>query len=752
MLRKLALLSALVSGLCVAAPARVPLAVVVNGQPKADVIGWVSEEGLWVDEMDARAWGLSVASDAQVEGKQVISLKGFGDKVRFNEGELSLAVTLDAAELKGLTRVNLQDNQVSGKVTSGSGMLLDYDLGVGYYSGMTVLDGALHTQVAWKGWQLLDAHSATVQDGGLRPGYRRTTLRRDWQAQHRRLDVGDLDVPDGGLASWPDWRGVGVSSVNYGYSALQASRSSASLSTLVQFPSTADIYVNGVKQGSYDVAPGVFDVRGLRGYSGGATQVKAVLRDVYGTESVVEESRYIADNALGAGSSEYSYQVGRDSTESTGGLQLRGVHRFGVNERLTLTARMEAQKDYASMQVGAVAPVAGFGEFGANVMTGWARTGQRPSGYSVSHQYNTPAWSTQVALSQRPVPVLLDTGVLGSQMLREVSVQGSYVTQDWGHFSARLVQTQLSGTSAAAVKLAELGWSKNLTPNLFVQAYVRQNNQAGTSAQALLVYRPGNGLTMGSYTEAVAGRTTQQLSLAHPSASEERLAWSVDAKSQAQADSASAALAYRTDAGVFKTGSHTDGKSASGYARWQGAAAVTLGSIAALPRRSDAAIVVDAAGLEGVGVYRNGTVVGRTDRTGRLTVGDLSGYEEVRLSLNENDIPGDYWYAGSGTVTVRPAPGAVIPLAFDVRQFRTLTLTVQACNAQGCLPMADQTVVLDSEGGVQARAQLKNGQARVNGLLTGRHTLRADAGNCTGALVVEKSTQEPVVVRCMSTP
>ena len=750
MLRALLVVLALFAGMLPSAfastPERVPLAVTINGQAKPDVFGWLSEEGLWLAVSDIAGWGIKAEADATHGGKKAVSLKSLNNKVRFDEAEMRITVTLNSAELDHQTKINLLKPPLRGEdITVAPGLLVDYEVGAGRFGSGTSVDTTVRTRASLGGLQLLDDRSATVYNGVARVAPWRTTLRKDWLSNNLRLDLGTLTTPDGGLGYWAAWRGISLSSAYYGFNSLQAARPSTSLVTNVLFPSTADIYVNGVKQASYAVAPGSFDVRGLRGYAAGATTVKAVIRDIFGNESVVEESRYLGDGALAVGVQEFNYQLGRSEYARDGALGFRGAHRYGVGQFLTLTGRLEVQAGQRVAQVGGVVPVTGWGEVGASVLIGRAGGREPLRGYSLTHDYRAKSWSVNTTLTSRPVPVREDIAH-SAENLKQLSSQGTYATAALGQYNARV--SVLQYPDGRVGRELELGWSKNLRENLFVQVAVRKSDTAGASAQVLFVWRPQTGYAVNSYSDGSRGHFNQQVSLSRQPG-QGPTAWRAEARSQDGRESASGHVEHRLAAGTAKASVYSDATSQSGRVAWRGGLLASPLGISNSPSHSDSAVVVDTAGIAGVGVFRNGSQVGVTDEAGRLWVTDVTGYEEVRLTLNENDIPMDRWYAGGAVRAIRPAPGGVVPVAFDIRSIRTADVEVQDCT-QACRALPDQRVLFESEGGVLVTTKVILGKGKLEGLLTGSHEVHTGDGSCTGDLFVAKTG--PVLVKLKCSP
>lgn len=741
-----ALLLALAGVTAYAKPVRVPLEVVVNGQPKAGIVGWMEEGELWVASQDALALGIkNLPTVKTVAERPAVSVKTLGSLATFDEAELRLSIVLEAKDTGNATSVDLsRARNRTSPVTVANGLIFDYEVGAGQAGQVNVLDGVTRLHASFMGWQLLDQRTATLVDGELLHTPIRTTLRRDWPASGLRFDVGTLDQPEPGLSTqWGSLRGLSFSSMTDGNSSTNALRSSASLATAVRFPSTAEIYVNGVRQGSYDVKPGTFDVQGLRSFSAGNTQVRAVIRDLFGNETVLEESRYVGENTLRSGAQEFAYQLGTDPYSPEKGLQARATHKYGLTQALTLTAKAEARRSYAAAQLSAAAAVGSLGEISAGVMSGHSDEQAKPNGYFLSHQYDERAWSTLTTLLSRPEMVFQRTGLLASQNVKQLSTRQTWSLDSGDQLQASVALTRFDGNGQS--RDLELGWSRKFGPSLFMQSFIRHNSLIGGSAQVLFTWVPGNGYLGTSFTSADKTGPSQQLTYSkNPAVGEYN--WRLDSRVSKYDSAVGGSIEKDLELGSVKLNTSLSKLSSAARVSWRSGVMAGYGDVHIGRNNSNAAVVVDAAGLPGIGVFRNNSPVGVTDKNGLFWLANLPGYEEVRVSLDEAAIPLDRWYSGGEQRAVRPAPGSVVGVKFDIREVRSVAMVVKTC--ADCKPIADQLLQLSSEGGVELTAKLIKGVAKVDGLLTGRQRITTSDGACTGVVDVPKTGQVEVTLEC----
>jgi len=724
-----------------AAPARVPMEVVVNGLARAGIVGWMEDGELWLSVEDARALGLKkIPASRKLDGRDAVAVRALGPDVSFDEAQTRLSIVLDPAELGTATAMDFTAQRRAGTpVSQANGLLLDYELGTSGSGSSRAFDATTRFNAALEAWQFIDERSATFVDGITHSFPLRTTIRRDWPERALRLDIGTLDVPDPGLATWNVLRGVSFGTLIAGSAAANARLAATSLTTAVKFPSTADVYVNGVRQGSFAVNPGTFDLQGLRGFAAGATDVRVVLRDMFGNETVVQQNRYVGNNTVRAGAHEFAYQAGVDPHDTDKGLQLRASHLLGVTDFLTLTGRAEARKGFAEAQAGFALDVARFGEVGAGVMVGRARNEASPRGFFLTHVYTSRYWSSSTALLSRPEPSFGLDGTFVQRRTTQLSTRQAWATERGSQFTLNLGAARFA--DHARTSFWDVGFARRFGETVFLQATVGRSTLLGANVQLMLTWTPVPGYIGSSFTSSDRSGTTQQLSYAKlptPGGS----AWRVDARQQHGERSFTGYAEQDTGPGTVKANVQASGAANAWRLAWHSGLMAGYGTHTVGSNVSNAAVVVDAQGLPGVGVYRNGMRVGTTDARGYYWVSDLPGYEELRVSLDENAIPMNRWYSGSDVHAVRPAPGSVVGVKFDIREVRSAEVGVRGAQ------LRDQRLYFSSEGGAEVSALLKNGTARVTGLLTGKQKVTTADGSCAGEVDVPKDGPVVVEMQC----
>lgn len=726
---------------------RLPLSVQVNAQAKPDVFAWMDDKGmLWVAVEDLRKWGLTVSGERELDGQAVAPLSALGKTARFDEEALRLVLDLNPSEELGRTRVQLNTKRrTQEQLLQSGGLRMDYELGATASPGSVGLDGSLTTRARIAGWQLLDERSVVANRGNVKQVYARTTLRRDWPEYATRLDVGSLQSTALGLLGGAPWRGISVGTVQ-GMNPDITFEGAAQVQTMVRYPSTAEVYVNGIKQGQYKVEPGQLDLEEIRSTSGTA-DVRVVLKDIYGEETVVENSRYLSQSAVRAGSHEFVYQVGAPEESGQSSLGLRGSHRWGLSDDVTLAAHVLLAPQLHSLQLDAMYQSPLFGALGIGLLSGVSSSAAGSSnlqGYSLAHEYRTTAWSWHAGVSRTPMQSAQGWGHGDLAYFRLTRDLGSL--GQWGLSGSR----QKSFDDASRDSF-EVTWSKHLPGSLLLHLTAGTDTEYGAHGRAWLVWAPKANQSASLTTEAANGRTSSEVSYSQSSDMWEASAWRLSLRDQEGAQSARALIEKGNGPLLLRGQAAISEGHALVRITGQGALLVD-GTHAGLARaRGDAAVLVETAGLPNVRVYRNGLLAGKTDDKGQLWVSGLVGYEEARLSVDENDIPMAGWYLPQNTLATRPAPGVVAKVSFDLRRIVSFEVPVMLCHKEACTP-ADKPLELSgtSDLGPQVRGTIKDTRLVLHEAVTGAYDFSSVDGRCKGKgfLSPNVSVEETLKLYC----
>lgn len=185
-----------------------------------------------------------------------------------------------------------------------------------------------------------------------------TTFTKDFPDDNRTFRLGDTGTRAG---MWG--RNVYFGGIQYGSNfALTPGFISQPIPTLAgtsTSQSTVEMYVNGVLRQVSNVPTGPFVVDNNPMLTGSG-DVRMVVRDILGRETVIEQSFFISSELLAAGLNDWSVEAGslrRNMGIASGDYGPRfasGTWRHGYNNNLTLESRAEATSQLKTLGVGMV--------------------------------------------------------------------------------------------------------------------------------------------------------------------------------------------------------------------------------------------------------------------------------------------------------------------------------------------------------------------------------------------------------------
>ncbi|HEX9137674.1 MAG TPA: fimbria/pilus outer membrane usher protein, partial [Nitrospirota bacterium] len=209
--------------------------------------------------------------------------------------------------------------------------------------------------------------------------------------------VGDQVASPGNLGSSLNMGGVGFSKV-YKLDPYFITQPVQSIQGVTQFPTQAEIYMDGVLLGKHPVAPGSFDLQNIYSY-GGAHTIEVILRDPFGNERRISYPMYFSSELLKEGIHEYSYNAGflREQfgtrSDEYGKPAVSAFHRYGATSSLTVGARVEGSDGIFNGGISSSFTLPRAGGF-TLVLAGSSVDGQSGAAGSFQHSYQLGSFNT----------------------------------------------------------------------------------------------------------------------------------------------------------------------------------------------------------------------------------------------------------------------------------------------------------------------------------------------------------------------
>jgi outer membrane usher protein len=543
------------------------------------------------------------------------------------------------------------------KPTPGTGFVLNYDISyarqfgnasdnqLGIWSEQRFFTpyGVLDNTGTW-----LDSTSSGVTTGSSPSRYTRLDTNYTYSnpAQLFTLTVGDAVS---GSLPW-------TRSVRFG--GVQFQRDFSLRPDLVTFPlptfsgsaavpSAVDLYINGLRQYSGQVAPGPFQIAQAPSLNGaGVAQV--IVTDALGRRVATSVPLYIATTLLAKGLLNYSAEVGflRDdytvhsfSYESSP--VYSGTASYGVSDRLTVQGHTEGGQGLNNVGAGAVV---GLGNAGVFSMAGAASRLDGLTGalFGLGYQYISQRFSlslqgTRASDEYRDVASL--TGISTFKHLYQATVSVSPFRAQ--SVSLSYIDSRDSFTGSAHVLTLAYNAQFGKRWSLFATAYrdFAQRNVWGGSIGVTVAF--GGNVALSNTISESGGHTTADVTASRPADFSGGWGWTVQGGAGADYRHAFAGANYRSNVGEFQTTVSRFNGTTTGTVEATGALAFMDGAL--LPSRTitDGFALVSTDGVAGVPVRQENRPVGTTNGSGHLLVTDLTSYQRNQLSIDPLALPPD---------------------------------------------------------------------------------------------------------------
>ncbi|UZK69058.1 fimbria/pilus outer membrane usher protein [Sphingomonas sp. S1-29] len=648
--------------------------VTLNGIDQGEPL-WVLRNAageIFLPQSAFEAWRLNPATAAtvQFEGGVYRAINEVpGVTVEVKAGDQTLHLTVAATSFDA-ARIGLSANDPGPMTASGFGGFLNYELVGQIADGRTDANGLFELGI----FSASGTGSTTVigrAEG--RPNFVR--LESNWTIDdpenRRSLRFGD-SISHGGVGASPLRFGGFQLATNFSTQPGFVSMALPTMSGSAALPSIVDVYVNDLLQTSRAISPGPFEFTSMPVIAGSG-DIRLVVRDALGRNTVITQSYYAAPHLLGQGVHDYSYELGllREgfAVESNhyGSAMLSGTHRYGATDTTTLQAHVEATQRVQAGSVGVDLLWPGIGVFSAAAAA--SRSNAATGGLlAIGFERRTPFMSLgatgEITTSgYAPIGAIADRSHAGANARLFVSAPTGF-----GSVAASLLARRRSGlpdvaflNASASVRLANLG-SLNLSGrqsltaprDIAVQAFLTIPLGQRTSASAAIQLAQGDmGATANLQRNLPAGNG---------------IGYQLSATTGAF-DRFSGALMLQSDIG------NLDGE-VTWSDRRTGVRLSLSGSIAAVDgqvfasrkiRQSFAAVHVGK--YPGVRVYADNQLIGRTNRAGVVIVPRLRPFEPNRLSINVEDLPLDAIVAG-GEQQIRPFDRSGVTVRFAATESR----------------------------------------------------------------------------------
>ena len=568
-----------------------------------------------------------------------------------------------------------------------------------------------------------------------------TTFTRQSQDGGPTLRVGD-SVTRTGLTG----RSVYFGGVQWGTNAYSAQgsdqRPRAVIDGSTSSPSTVELFVNDVLRQTARVPSGPFsiDVPPLLGTDG---QVRVVVRDLMGRETVIARPIFQVANQLEEGSRDWSVAIGAVrqrlglKSNDYGERFAAGLLRMGLNK--TLTAEWQGHWSARSQSLG----------MGIN----WALPSHGVallSGLTISRDRNGTTggeWLMGAEMRRGPHAASARITRRDGAHLALGDTSGQAMTTAIAHYALTIGQGTTLGLGMARVhplnqrQLAT--YSASVATRLaggasFNVIVARTHGQVSASQLTFAFQMPLPGQT--AHTLHLARRNQALDAYVSASGAEAQTSWRVQAGRQDNQDHAEAGLRQVTDTSIWSADLFANTRSQALRLGWQGGLVVMGGRVHATRKVNGSFALVEVPGVEGTQVGPYGDRQATTDRDGFALVTDLAPMVPTPIRLDPESLP-----LGADIPTLEriavPRWRSGVRLRFPVRAGRSAL--VQLRTPDGFPLRSGAEIKVDET--LQKFLVGPRGEAFITGL-TGLHRLsvQSEGVNCQTHLVMPAGSIQEV--------
>ena len=612
------------------------------------------------------------------------------------------------------------------RIQSGAGLTLNYDV-QGTVGGNGQQATGLFDMRGFSLWGVVN--SGFLVRAGSGNGIGSSVIRLDSTAEYsdvdtlRRYTIGDFVTDD---LSWMRSVRLAGAQMRSDFS-MKPDLVTFPLPTLAgaaAVPSNLDVFANGVRVLSSQVAPGPFEIPNLPMVTG-AGDISMTLTNALGNQTTSTLSVYVSPTLLAPGLETFAVQAGFVRhyfgvvSNDYGGLAESAAYRRGLTDDLTIETGAEATSGMVMAGGGvnwnafnwAIVDAAtsvshGLGHTGVQIALGIQHLGTDFS-YSGTAVFADKNYLDIAAMNGDPVPRLQLTGTLGLTLGRfgELGIAYARIDQTVAPVPGSSVPPSsavINGSSTGAIGII----AADRPARLLSASYSVQIEDFSLGATAFHNFGDGDGsgallsLTMSlgprsSATASVGGGSTgggfAQVQ-AQQSASDVG-DWGYRAyASEGDGTHAFGEVEYKSPYRIYSAGIDQSAGQTQFQAETQGAFSLVEGTFFGSNPIPDSFALVKTGDVPDVHVLQENRDAGTTNQRGLLVVPDLRSFEINHLAIDPNDIPPD---ATIDTTVreIRPQDRSGVVVEFPIR-FNHGALLALVDEAGNPMPVGSKATLL----------------------------------------------------------
>jgi outer membrane usher protein len=622
------------------------LDVTLNGASRGLIHFGYRDHALWASHTTLHELGIVFPSGG-ADPMRLDSLKGL--HIAYDQQNQAVTLVAPLKSLRLSTKMLVDETPSAAHASAAPGILLNYNLfGTQSQGGIGSLSAYSEFR-AFNGFGTFSSTGLSQMTTGTGPATDRTSrLDTSWSTSFPgnllTLRIGDT------LTAATSWsRATRIGGIQFGTNfALQPYLVTTPLAQFLgsaTLPSQVELYVNGIKRYSGDVAAGPFQLNSVPGISG-AGNAQVVLTNALGQVSNYSFSLYNAEQLLQKGLADWSVELG--AVRENYGLQsfdyggepvASGTFRYGVNNHLTVETHAECTSGLANAGIGGAVLLGNAGGILSGSLASSDHQGvlgsQFSLGYSWSNaRYNiglnatraTSGYTDVATLYGGPPPALSASATAGLSLGRWGNISASYIALDETQQSSRYVSVNWSKPIGNALSL-DFSANQNLRQQSQRSLLLNLNVSLDSDTYASTSVQNENGVNSITLNE---NRTV-------PSTG--GFGWRAEQEEGAGRPQGLAELDYQGDDAAIQGGVSNLGGKATAYTSVNGALVLIGGHPFATRTLNSAFAVVSTDGKADVPVSLENNPFGKTDSRGLLLISPLNAYQDNHISIDPMNLP-----------------------------------------------------------------------------------------------------------------
>ncbi len=410
-------------------------------------------------------------------------------------------------------------------------------------------------------------------------------------------------------------------------------------------PSTVDLYVDNALRLSQKVPYGPFSIANIPAITGQG-QVRVVVRDLLGRESVVSLPYYVSNSLLREGLHDYTYEAGyvrqhyAVENNAYGPPFAAGTHRYGIADDLTAEARLELAEgrqtvgggiswlvpDIGTLNTAAAASRSSLGS-GSLLLVGMDRQARRFS-FGAQTQASSAAFA-QLGLSGPNLPPR-----------RISSARATYSMRSGGSLFASY--TKQVNRAQPGIEFVSAGYSLGITNNLFLSMFGLHSlsgepiRSVGVSLTCALGPRTSANIDWTRQGDESTPSVQVQQSLPQGAGYGYRVRTAGGPHARTDL-----ALAAQNDIGTYGIeAADADGTTGTRLSA-SGGVSLLGGEVRMSRRLNESFAVVKVGDFPNVPIFLDNQMVAQTDSSGSAVIPALRPYQENAISIQQDALPLD---------------------------------------------------------------------------------------------------------------